>query len=81
MMTFCCCVKCSNVKIKLKSSIFIIKSDAKKQMVEFFFQCTFHDLNYLEVGFLFIFLDFIIYLRASSHNFVENHQFNVFIVL
>ena len=31
----------------------------------------------LQLEFSFIFLEFIIYLRASSQNLVENHQFNV----
>ena len=34
-------------------------------------------LTILKLEFSFIFLEFIIYLRASSQNFVENHQFNV----
>ena len=31
-----------------------------------------YDLNYFEVGFFFIILEFIMYLTASSQNFVEN---------
>ena len=46
-------------------------------MVEFRFEHIFHDLNYFELEFFFLFLEFIIYLRASSQNFVENHQLNV----
>jgi hypothetical protein len=64
-------------KIKLRSSIFIIKSDAQKQMSESAFGHGFHDLNYFEVGIFFHILGLIIYLRASSQNFVENHQFYV----
>ena len=37
----------------------------------------FMTLTILKLEFSFIFLEFIIYLRASSQNFVENHQFNV----
>ena len=37
----------------------------------------FHDLKYFEVGFFFIFLEFIINLRAPLQKFVEKHQFNV----
>ena len=33
-------------------------------------------INYFEVGIFFIFLEFIIHLMASSHNFVESYQFN-----
>jgi hypothetical protein len=47
------------------------------QMDEYGFGHKSHDLNYLEVGIFLIFPNFIIYLRASSHNFVENHQFAV----
>jgi hypothetical protein len=43
-------------KIKLRSSIFIIKSDAQKQMSESAFGHGFHDLNYLKLEFSFIFL-------------------------
>ena len=41
------------------------------------FGCRFHDLDYFEVEYFNIFLEFIIYSRASSQNFVENHDFNV----
>ena len=33
-----------------------------------------------KLGFSFIFLEFIVYLRASSQNFVENHKFNVILL-
>ena len=33
-----------------------------------------------KLEFSFIFLEFIIYLRASSQNFVVNHQFNVILL-
>ena len=61
----------------MRPLILSIKSDAQKQMIEYGFGCRFHDLNYSEVGIRFMFLEFIIYLRASSQNFVENHQFTV----
>ena len=63
--------------IKLRSSILSIKSDAKKQVVEFGLGRRFHGLNYFEVEFSLIILYFIIYYRASSQNSVENHQFEV----
>ena len=44
-------------------------------MTEYDFEHKFHDLKCFEVGNL----EFIIYLRPSSPNFVENHQFNVHI--
>ena len=37
----------------------------------------FMTLTILKLEFSFIFLEFIIYLRVSSQNFVKNHQFNV----
>jgi len=42
-------------------------------MVDYGFGRNFHDLNYFEVEmfYLYIFLGFIIYLRAPSQNFVE----------
>ena len=59
--------------IKMRPLILSIKSDAQKQTIEYGFGSRFHDLNYSEVGIRFMFLEFIIYLRASSQNFVENH--------
>ena len=41
------------------------------------FGCRFHDLEYFEVGIIFIFLEFIINLRAPLQKFVEKHQFHV----
>ena len=61
------------LNIKLRSSILSIKSDSLKQIVECGSGCKFH--NYFKVGFFVIFLEFIISLRASSQNIVENHQF------
>ena len=37
----------------------------------------FMTLNILKLDFFCIFLELIINMRASSQNFVENHQFNV----
>ena len=46
---FCCCIEYSNVEIKLRSSILIIKNDAQKQMVESSFGHRFHDLSYFKL--------------------------------
>ena len=46
-------------------------------MAKYGFGRRFHDLKYFEVGFFFIFLEFIINLRATLQNFVEKYQFNV----
>ena len=73
MMTFVVVLNTQMWKIKLRSSIFIIKSDAQKQMLEFGFGYKFHDLNYFEIQIFFHILEFIIYLRASSQIFLENH--------
>jgi hypothetical protein len=48
----------------------------KSKMVESGLDVDFMTLTILKLEFSFIFLDFIIYLRASQ-NFVENHHFNV----
>ena len=45
-------------------------------MIKSFFAIDFITLTILELDFFFRFLEFIIYLRASSQNFVENQQFN-----
>jgi hypothetical protein len=48
----------------------IVVLNPQKQMVEFGFGRGFRDLSYFEVGIYFMFLEFIVYLRASSQNFV-----------
>jgi hypothetical protein len=60
----------------------IIKSTTQKVMASYGFKCRFHDLEYLEVGFLFfiifsIFLELIINLRAPLQKFIENINSNV----
>ena len=40
-------------------------------------EIDFMTLPILKLEFSFILCEFIIYLRASSHNFVENHRFDV----
>jgi hypothetical protein len=50
--------------IRLKSSNFIIKGDAQKHVVEYGFECKFHDLRYFKGGMFFIFLEFIIYFEV-----------------
>ena len=63
-MTFVVVLDTQIKKIKLRCSTSIIESDAQKPMVESGFGRRFHDLNYFEDGlFLFIFLEFVIYLR------------------
>ena len=49
MMTFVVMVNTQMQKIKLRSSLLIIKTDAQKQMAEFGFGRRLHDLNYFEV--------------------------------
>ena len=50
----------------------IVKSNAPKMMTKFSFERRLHNLKYFEVGFSFIYLEFIIWLRAKSQDFVEN---------
>ena len=45
-------------------------------MVVYGLDIDLHDFKYFEVG-IFHILKFIIYLRASSQDFVETHQLNV----
>ena len=54
-MTFFVVLKTQMWRIKLKSSILIIRSDAQNRMLEFGFGCTFHDLNCFEVRIFFQF--------------------------
>jgi hypothetical protein len=42
-------------------------------MVEYDFGCRFHDLDYIEVGIYFTFLEFSIYLRASSQKLYKKN--------
>ena len=49
MMTLVVVLNTQISNLKLRSSIFSIKS-AQKQMVECGFGCEFHDLNYFRVG-------------------------------
>ena len=57
---------------KMRSSKLIFKSNPRKQMARSSFDCNFHDLNYFELDFLFIFLEFIIDVRSSSYMFLSN---------
>ena len=57
--------------IKMIFSNLIAKSDAQKVMAKYGFGCSFHDLKYFEVGILFIFLEFVINLRAPIPKFVD----------
>ena len=68
----CCCVEYSNVESKLRFSILIIRTDAQKPIVEFSLGVDFITPIILNFEFFFVFLEFIIYLRASSQSFVEN---------
>ena len=54
-----------------------MKSTTQRVMAKFGFGRRFHDIKYFEVGFIFMFLEFIINLRATLQKFVEKHQFNV----
>ena len=62
--------------IKMRSSKLIIKSATQKIMAKSGFRLRFHNLKCFEVGFIPIFLELIIKLRAPLQKFVEKHQFN-----
>ena len=68
------CVKYSNVQYQVGSSNYITTSDAQKQMVNLVLDIDFMTSNILKLEFFSShFLEFIIYSRASSQNFVEIH--------
>jgi hypothetical protein len=48
----------------MRSSKLINKSVARKVMANFGFGCRFYELEYVEAGIFFIFLEFVINLRA-----------------
>jgi hypothetical protein len=50
--------------VKMTSSKNITKSKVQKQMAKYGFEHRFHDLKYFEHGFFFLFLKFIMNLRA-----------------
>ena len=52
----------------------------KSKWLSLVLDIDFMTLTILNLEFSFIFLEFIISLRASSQNFVENHQFNIIIL-
>ena len=49
----------------------------EKNWLSMVLDVDFMTLTILKLVFSFIFLELIIYLRASSQDFVENHQFDV----
>ena len=51
--------------INMRSSKLIIKSDVLKKLTKYSFEHKFHDLNILNLGFFFKFLEFILNLRSS----------------
>ena len=60
----------------MRSSKLIIKITAQKVMANSSFERKLHDLKYFEVGFFFfIFLEFIVNLRAQLQKVLEKHQF------
>ena len=58
------CVRYLNIKILEEIFKFNIKNTAQKVMTNFDFGRRFHDLKYFEVGTFFMFIEFIINLRA-----------------
>ena len=59
--------------IEMRSSKLIIRNNAQKVMAKSGFGRRFHDLKYIEVGFLYIFLEFTINARAKLHNELDKH--------
>jgi hypothetical protein len=52
----------------------------KSKWLNLVLDVDFITLTILKLEFSFIFIEFIVYLRASSQNFVENHHFNVILL-
>ena len=52
MVTFVFVLSTQMWSTKMRSSKFITKSNAQKQMARFGFGCKFHDLNYFELDYL-----------------------------
>jgi hypothetical protein len=57
--------------MKMRTSNFIIISIAQRVMGKYGFGCRFHDLEYFEVGNIFIFLEFIINLKLALNVFFK----------
>ena len=49
----------------MRSSKFVIRSDAQKVMAKLGVGCRFHDLKYFEVVLFFIFLKFFVKLKVA----------------
>ena len=71
----CCCVVYSNVEkqveiLNLLSLIMMLKN----KWLSLILDVDLMALPILKLEFSFKFLEFIVYLRVSSQNFMENHQ-------
>lgn len=78
MMTSIVLLSTRMQNIKMRSSKLFIKGHTPNQISRSGFGCTFHELNYFELDFFSISLEFVIHLRSSSNNnWVKNHQTNV----
>ena len=71
-----CCVGYSNVENQYLS----LKNMLKSEWLTLILDVDLMTLTILKLEFSFIFLEFTIHLRASSQNFVENHQINVILL-
>jgi hypothetical protein len=73
----CCCVAYSNVENQVEIfNLLSLKVMLKSKWLSMSLDIDFMTLTILKLEFSFIFFEFIIYLRASSQNFMENHQAN-----
>ena len=57
-----------------------LKVILKSKCLSLVLDMDFMSLTTLKLKFSFIFLEFSIYLRASSQNLVENHHFNIILL-
>ena len=75
LLLLCWILKCRKSSWDLKYSS--LKVMLKSKWLSLILSVNFMTLAILKLESSFIFLEFTIYLRATSHDFVENHQFNV----
>ena len=77
MMTFAIVLNIQMQKSSWDLQYLSLKVMLKRKWFGLVLDVNFMTLIILKLEFFFILLEFIIYLRASSQNFVENHELNV----
>ena len=70
----CCCVVYSNVEKQVEILNLLSLMMLKNKWLSLILDVDLMALPILKLEFSFKFLEFIVYLRVSSQNFMENHQ-------